>query len=168
MMIKTLRMLTLASLAVLSLQADTGSKDTDYVKKAILKGKADVLKAYVRANLAVDQASKEAYIELAKEQVENKKKQIGTIALKGIVGVDLALALATGVVLAAASIETREKYEKAEKITWTNKLVVSGLIAKFAGDCLKLYKDLQKTDKAHEKLEKAEKVLRAAQALITK
>ena len=168
MMIKTLRMLTLASLAVLSLQAETGTKDNDYVKKAILKGKADVLKAYVRANLAVAKETKEAYVELAKEQVENRRKQIGTITLKGIVGVDLALALTTGVVLAAASIETYDKYDKAEKITWTNKLVVSGLVAKFVGDCLKLYKDLQKTDKAHEKLEKAEKVLRAAQALITK
>ncbi len=162
----TLYVLLLAALSLSSLKAD-------YIKKAIDKGKTDIIKGYSRSGATFTQEDIDEYTELAEAQLEQKKKSLDASNVGGFSSLELLGICAELGMAATALIKLHSAWNKLDEKK-------DGIVTKagwdgwgpfgFAGFTTLYYavataKKFAATNKQADAVDKAEKVLRAIQTL---
>ena len=162
--------LVLGALSLSSLKAD-------YIEKSISKGRADAIKALVKAGFTYNKATINKYVELAEVKLQDKKEALDSVSFGYLAGPDLALAGVSAAALVATLMANWHKITRPEitnkiitsenpyTLNWNNVALLSITVTGLMKSALTLYKDVKKKDKKVEAVEKAEKVLRAVKSL---
>ncbi len=162
---KTLCALSIAMVSLSALHADE-------IEKAIKKGKPDVIKALTNAGISYSEEAVQEYIQLAEEQLAQKKAAQTDLITGSISGIDLVGHAIESIVFVGSLMglykhlyhdESKwQKHKEHYALNWAFFVVSAG---KSVQGGIKMLKELTKKDKVNEAVEHAEKVLEAVKEL---